>query len=226
MLLHNYIKQIALRIVTIILKLKHQKRVIKSESSTIRWLRGVFDPPTPSQNREIKILRNKLPLTLELKRKYAIVDSSTFKFHYRSAEELLDDFEHYLYTFKGLKKATSKQFMGDVKSIWMCVHPNLNLHPNQLVETEFLEYRFFMLEKVKLVENKDKEPEDQTRHIQAGTIKNKLSCLKHFIKFKVQRKCFIDLNKVQLQDLKAKSKELRSNFKNLCKSREKKHKGL
>lgn len=53
--------------------------------------------------------------------------------------------------------------MGDVKSIWMCVHPNLNLHPNQLVETEFLEYRFFMLEKVKLVENKDKEPEDQTR---------------------------------------------------------------
>ena len=137
--------------------------MIKSESSTIRWLRGVFNPPTPSQNREIKILRNKLPLTLELKRKYAIVDSSTFKFHYRSAEELLDDFEHYLYTFKGLKKATSKQFMGDVKSIWMCVHPNLNLHPNQLVETEFLEYRFFMLEKVKLVENKDKEPEDQTR---------------------------------------------------------------
>lgn len=67
---------------------------------------------------------------------------------------------------------------------------------------------------------------DQTRHIQASTIKNKLSSLKHFIKFKVQRKCFIDLNKVQLQDLKAKSNELRSNFKNLCKGREKKHKGL
>lgn len=29
------------------------------------------------------------------------------------------------------------------------------------------------------------------------------------------------MNKVQLQDLKAKSKELRSNFKNLCKGREK-----
>ena len=116
--------------------------------------------------------------------------------------------------------------MGDVNSIWMCVHLNLNLNPNQLVETVFLEYRFFMLEKVKLVENKDKEPEDQTRHIQAGTIKNKLSSLKQFIKFKVQRKCFIDLNKVQLQDLKAKSNELRSNFKNLCKGREKKHKGL
>lgn len=200
--------------------------MIKSESSTIRWLRGVFDPPTPSQNREIKILRKKLPPTLELKRKYDIVDSSTFKFHYRSAKEFLDDFEHYLYTFKGLKEATSKQYMGDVNSIWMCVHLNLNLHPNQLVKTVFLEYRFFMLEKVKLVENKDKEPEDQTRHIQAGTIKNKLSSLKYFIKFKVQRKCFIDLNKVQLQDLKAKSKELRSNFKNLCKGREKKHKGL
>ena len=128
----------------------HEKPMTKLGSSTIR-LRGVFDPPASSQQGEITVFKHKLPLTLESKRKYDIVDDSHFKFHDNSAEEVLDDFEHSLTTFKCLKEITSKQYMGDVKSIWMCVDPKLQLHPNQLVEPELVESRSFMLENVKLI---------------------------------------------------------------------------
>lgn len=152
--------------------------MFKSDSDMIR-LRRIYDPPTPSQHQDIKVLKNKLPLILNLK-KGNIFENRWFKFHYKSAEKLLDDFEHYLRCFKSLKETTSKQYMNDVKHIWVCVDPNLSLHPNHLVEPEHIESRFFMPEKQKLQENKDGSPSKQTRHLgrhhKKQTIKFKAFC--------------------------------------------------
>ena len=76
-----------------------------------------------------------------------------------------------------------------------------------------------MPEKIKLMENKDKEPDQQNSPIQANTIRTKLASLKHLSKFVAQRKIFIGLNSDELKDLKFKCKELMTNLKNLCKER-------
>ena len=54
------------------------------------------------------------------------------------------------------------------------------MHPDQLVEIELIESKCFLPQKERLTKNKDKDPEFQTAHIQAGTIKRKLTNSNHF----------------------------------------------
>ena len=49
------------------------------------------------------------------------------------------------------------------------VYRNFCLHPNALKDPELIKEWFFLLEKSKLIENMDKDVEDQTAHIQTKT---------------------------------------------------------
>ena len=74
-------------------------------------LRGVYDPSVLSKHHKINIMENKLPLTLDLGKKNDIDGEHPIKFCYKCAEELLDDFNNYLHSFKSLKMKTSEQYM-------------------------------------------------------------------------------------------------------------------
>ena len=96
---------------------------------------------------------------------------------------------------------TASQYVLDINDVWCTVDPNMALYPNQLKDPETLETMFFLPMRHKLEENKDKDPHEQTNHIQAKTIKSKLESLIRLTYFLRDRHIFIGLNRQELLDL-------------------------
>lgn len=59
----------------------------------------------------------------------------------------------------------------------MSVDPDMTIHPNSFIDNEVLENRFYIPQRDLLIENKDKEPHEQSAHIQVPTIRSKLISL-------------------------------------------------
>ena len=120
--------------------------------------------------------------------------ADNFKYHYETAELFLEDYEsHVIYFLRRTEKTTS-QYVLDINDVWYTVDPNMALYSNQLKDPETIETMFFLPMRHKLEENKDKDPHEQTDHIQAKTIKSKLQsliCLTYFLR---NRHNFIGLN--------------------------------
>ena len=72
----------------------------------------------------------------------------------------------------------------------------------------------------KLEDNKDKDPHEQTDHVQVKTIKSKLQSLIRLSSFLRDRHIFIGLNQQQLLDLTHFIAELQKNLKDLISERE------
>ena len=153
-----------------------QKKLPKSSSGEIR-LRGVFQKPSPGSQRQMICMPNKLPLTKALHDKYNIPERDNFKFHYESAELLLVDYKSYILNSLKRLEISAAQYLLDINNVWSTVDPNLSLNPNQLQHPQNIETRFFLPTRQKLIENKDKDPNQHTDHIQAKTIKGKLQNL-------------------------------------------------
>ena len=147
-------------------------------------LRSVYVPATSSKHKKLSLLKYQKLLTSHLKRKMKI-GSFQFKHHYTSGNELLLDFERYIKKriIKSPKSAGAGQCTSDVRSIWMAVDPDLSIHPNAFTDNELLASRFYLPHRNLLTENKYKEPHEQSPHIQALTIKNKLINLNQFTNF-------------------------------------------
>ena len=153
-----------------------QKKLPKSSSGEIR-LRGVFQKPSPGSQRQMICMPNKLPLTKALHDKYNIPERDNFKFHYESAELLLVDYKSYILNSLKRLEISAAQYLLDINNVWSTVDPNLSLNLNQLQHPQNIETRFFLPTRQKLIENKDKDHNQQTDHIQAKTIKGKLQNL-------------------------------------------------
>ena len=163
---------------------------------------------------------NKLPLTKALNDKYNIPDSDNFKFHYESAELLLADYKSYILNFLKRTEKSASQYLLDINDIWTTVDPNMSLHPNQLQHPENIETRFFLPTRQKLIENKDKDPEHQTEHIQAKTIKSKLQSLVRLTDFLRDRHVYVGLTRQNLGDIRLFIGHLQKNLKDLILERE------
>ena len=131
--------------------------------------RGKYEPATPLEYRDMHVLKNKVPLTAALRKTYNIKPTD-FKHHYNSPEDLLRDFYRYITIFRKREGETATQYCNDVRDIWRSVDPLACMHPNQLPETELIESKFFLPQKNRLIENKNKDPKYQTAHIQATTV--------------------------------------------------------
>ena len=94
------------------------------------------------------------------------------------------------------------------------------LHPNQLRDPENIETRFFLPTRKQLEENKDKDPEEQTDHIQAKMIKSKLQSVVWLTIFLRDRGIYIGLDKRALAECKGFIWELHKNLKDLISERE------
>ena len=68
--------------------------------------------------------------------------------------------------------------------------------------------------------NKDKEPNEQTDHIQVKTIKSKLQSLIRLTNFLRDRHLFVGLNRQEILDLRQFIAELQKNLKDLISERE------
>ena len=77
----------------------------------------------------------------------------------------------------------------------------LSTHPNAFTD-ELLANRFYLPQRNLLIENKYKEPHEQSPHIQALTIKNKLINLNQFTDFIQECQLCIGLTPQQLKDLR------------------------
>ena len=120
----------------------YTKKMPKSSSGEIR-LRGVFQKPTQGSQKQMIYMRNELPLTKTLVDKYNIPDSGNFKFHYESAELLLDDYKSYILNFLKRTEKSASEYILDINEIWSTVDPNMSLHPNLLQNPKIIETRFF-----------------------------------------------------------------------------------
>ena len=98
----------------------------------------------------------------------------------------------------------------------MAVDPDLSIHPNAFIDNELVESRFSIPQRNLLVENKDKEPHEQSPHIHAPTIKSKLISLNRFIDFIEERLLYIGLKPEQLKNLGYTSNTCKKNLKKLC----------
>ena len=77
----------------------------------------------------------------------------------------------------------------------------MTLDPNQLRDEENLESRFYLPQRQLLLDNKDKDPEDQDPLIQANTIRSKLISLSKFLKTLTQRSIYIGLKNREVEKL-------------------------
>ena len=91
----------------------------------------------------------------------------------------------------------------------------LSIHPNAFTD-ELLANRFYLPQRNLLIENKYKEPHEQSPHIQALTIKNKLINLNQFTDFIQECQLCIGLTPQQLKDLRHTSNSCKKNLKALC----------
>ena len=94
------------------------------------------------------------------------------------------------------------------------------LYPNQLQDHESIETMLFLPMRKKLEDNKDKDPHEQTDHVQAKTIKTKLQSLIRLCSFLRDRHLFIGPNRQQRLDLTHFIAELQKNLKDLISERE------
>lgn len=138
----------------------------------------------------MRALKNKVPLTAAFCKRYNI-QLTDFKHHYMSLEDLLRDFYRYITIFTRRQGKTATQYCNDVRDIWRSVDPLLCMHPNQLAETKLIESKFFLPQKNRLIEKMDKDPKYQTAHIQASTIKSKLTNFNRFLTFLELRSIYI-----------------------------------
>ena len=74
-----------------------------SPSSEIR-LRDRYLEVTADEKEHLSLLKNKLPLTKAKKKHYGLPLTTTLKFHYESADLLLQDYLDYLPRFKNGRK--------------------------------------------------------------------------------------------------------------------------
>ena len=78
-----------------------------------------------------------------------------------------------------------------------------------------IESCFFLPQKKKLIDNKDKSIEGQDSHIQAKTIQSKLASLIRFPKFLEDRSIFAGFTRAELTGTKQFLGELKSGLRNL-----------
>ena len=192
----------------------------QSSSGEIRF-RGVLKKPTPEMKRKMIYLKNKLPITNVQIKKLGISVTDNFKHYYETAELLLQDYQSYVINFlKRTEKTALQYYIKDINDVWSTVDPNMALYPNQLQDHESIETMLFLPMRKKLEDNKDKDPHEQTDHVQAKTIKTKLQSLIRLCSFLRDRHLFIGPNQQQRLDLTHFIAELQKNLKDLISERE------
>ena len=102
----------------------------------------------------------------------------------------------------------------------MPVDQTMCLFPNGLKEHEMIESCFYLPQKRKLSENKDKEVQEQECYIQAKTIKSKLDSVVRMLKFFQDRSIFAAFNRNELHTSQQFLRELRTGLKDLIRERE------
>lgn len=192
----------------------------QSSSGEIRF-RGVLKKPTPEMKRKMIYLKNKLPITNVQIKKLGISVTDNFKHYYETAELLLQDYQSYVINFlKRTEKTALQYYIKDINDVWSTVDPNMALYPNQLQDHESIETVLFLPMRKKLEDNKDKDPHEQTDHVQAKTTKTKLQSLIRLCSFLRDRHLFIGPNRQQRLDLTHFIAELQKNLKDLISERE------
>ena len=192
----------------------------QSSSGEIRF-RGVLKKPTPEMKRKMIYLKNKLPITNVQIKKLGISVTDNFKYYYETAELLLQDYQSYVINFlRRTEKTALQYYIKDINDVWSTVDPNMALYPNQLQDHESIETMLFLPMRKKLEDNKDKDPHEQTDHVQAKTIKTKLQSLIRLCSFLRDRHLFIGPNRQQRLDLTHFIAELQKNLKDLISERE------
>ena len=193
-----------------------------STSSKIR-LRGKYVEEAPDEIQHMSLLQNKLPLAKAKKKYYGLPVTTTFEFHYESGEQLLEHYLEYMQKFQDRKKKSlvkkTSQYILDIKDVWHSVDKSMCLFPNALKEHEMVESCFFLPLKKKLLENKDRNVEEQQCHIQAETITSKLGSVVRFLKFIEDRSIFAVFRRGELGATKQFLRELKSSLKNLLTER-------
>ena len=112
---------------------------------------------TVEEREHHKLLKNKLPLTTQKKQEYGLPSNTTLKFHYDNVDLFLDDYKEYMMKFQDQKTKPVEQYILDIKDVWMSVDQTMRLFPNGLKQHEMIESCFYLPQKRKLLENKDKE---------------------------------------------------------------------
>ena len=75
---------------------------------------------------------------------------------------MLEDYLDYMQKFQDRKEKSALQYILDIKDVWKSVDQSMCLYPNGLIEHEMAESCFFLPQKRRLLENKDKEVNEQS----------------------------------------------------------------
>ena len=96
---------------------------------------------------------------------------------------------------KSLSKSNKNavQIVGDIRSIWSLLDPDMSVTKNRLADPELLEDHYFMVHLGILKTQQDVELSKQTPHMKATTIQSKLRSIFQVIKFSKLRFSFIGM---------------------------------
>ena len=164
-------------------------------------------------------MKNKLPLTSTQKQLYGLPKNTTLKLHYKNADMLLEDYHQYIMKFQDRKEKPSSQYILDIKQVWMSVDKSFCLFPNAVKYYESIESSFYLPQKKRLLENKDKDVEEQQVHIEAKTISSKLGSVVRFLKYLEERSIFAGFSRQELNSCKEFLRELKTGLRNLITER-------
>ena len=103
-----------------------------STSSDVR-LRGKYVQAAPDRIQHMSLLQNKFSLTKPQKKYYSLPMTTTFKFHYESREQLLEDYLEYM------PKKSSAQYIRHQRRTAHSVDKSMCLFPNALKEHDMVE---------------------------------------------------------------------------------------
>ena len=95
---------------------KTKPKMGKSSSSEIR-LQGKYVEATVDERDYITLLKNKLPLTKAKRIDYGLPSTTTVKFHYDTADLLLEDYLEHMQKFQDRKEKAALQYISDIKDV-------------------------------------------------------------------------------------------------------------
>ena len=113
----------------------------KSLSKGIR-LRGVFTKVTPSKHKKEKVFPKKLPITKDFRTKHQLKENE-FQYYYTTSEDLMVGYKGFIKMYCQKTEKTTDQYALDITDIWLEIHTDMTLYPNELKDEENLESNFF-----------------------------------------------------------------------------------
>ena len=125
----------------------------------------------------------------QLEKKEFKLGRERFAFHYKTFDQMIQDFEKWVSVANAKTEKVAKQTANNLKEIWLRIDSRLSLYPNKLASLNDIEDNFFLPLYIKIRENA--KTEIPNKDLKPSTVMGKLSSIRSLLDFITSRDIFI-----------------------------------